>query len=167
MGLLIALTIILTRAASIHLFFGGTEYMRIGFGAYPVIFSGLMLGWRQGMIVGALGDFIGYQLNPLGPYLPHFTAIAALTGLIPGILFKVCGYKPGLWRFGLIIAITQLIVSLLLTPYTLWLLFKIPFALTIPQRLVGFAVTVPVFTYFSHILFARIPSLRQFYARRN
>lgn len=156
MSLLIALTIILTRITSIHLVFGGVEYARIGFGAFPVIFGSILLGPKYGLIIGALGDVIGYHLNPMGPYLPHFTLIAALNGLLPGLLFKLLRYKTDLGRFILIIVITQILCSALLTPYTLWALFKIPLIVTMPQRLITLLITVPAFAYLSRVLYIRL-----------
>ena len=156
MSLFIAIDIILTRIASIHLTFGGVECTRIGLGAFPVILGGMLLGPQYGMIIGALGDFIGYHLNPLGPYAPYFTGIAALTGLLPGWLFKWLGRQPTLGKFILIVAITQIICSVLLTPYALWAMFGIPPIVTVPQRILSLLLTVPVFAYCSQILYTRL-----------
>lgn len=162
MSLLIALTIILSRITSVHLVFGGVEYARIGFGAFPVLFGSILLGPKYGMIIGAVGDVIGYHLNPMGPYLPHFTLIAALSGLLPGLLFKLFNYKTGLGWFMLIIAITKTLCSVLLTPYTLWTLFKIPLMVTVPQRLIALLITVPAFAYLCRLLYLRLSSVLRF-----
>lgn len=162
-SLFIALHIVLSRLTSLHLVFGGVEYTRVGLGAFPIIFGGILLGPRPGMIIGALGDIVGYHLNPMGPYLPQFTAIAALEGLLPGLMFRLLRYKPGLGRFGGIIAVTKLICSVLLTPYTLWSLFKIPIGITVPQRLLALMIIVPAFAYFANILYSRLAPILGLY----
>ncbi|MEI6157806.1 MAG: folate family ECF transporter S component, partial [Atribacterota bacterium] len=82
-GLLIALGVILTRFASIRVSIGGIEGIRIGVGTLPIMMAGILMGPLSGSLVGCLVDIIGYALNPMGPYMPHFTLTAALYGFIP------------------------------------------------------------------------------------
>lgn len=164
MSLFVAIHIVLSRIASIHLVFGGVEYTRIGLGAFPVILGGLLLGPRCGMIIGALGDFVGYQLNPMGPYVPFFTAIAALNGFFPGLLFKWLGCQPRLGKLVVIVALTQILCSVVLTPYTLWAMFGIPPAVTVPQRMFSLLFTVPIFAYCLQVLYARLSLAANFRA---
>ncbi|MCE5285516.1 MAG: folate family ECF transporter S component [Pelosinus sp.] len=147
LGLFIAINIILTRVTSIKLSFGGVEYIRIGFGALPLLFCSIFLGPRQGMIAGILGDLIGYQINPSGIYLPQFTMIAGFTGFLPGLLFRLFKCKMVFSQLLLVIAITQLITTVLLAPYVLWQIFGIPLIINIPPRLVSLAATAPLFAY--------------------
>ncbi|NLY05810.1 folate family ECF transporter S component, partial [Candidatus Sordicultor fermentans] len=73
LGFLTTLSIVLTRLASIRIPLGGVEVIRIGFGQLPVIMAGIYFGPGSGALVGGLSDFLGFFLNPMGPYLPHFT----------------------------------------------------------------------------------------------
>ncbi|MBU4228094.1 folate family ECF transporter S component, partial [bacterium] len=80
MGLLIALSIILTRIASLRIAIGGVEGIRIGLGGLPIILGGVLFGPLSGGLIGAISDVIGYFINPMGAYMPHFTLTSALTG---------------------------------------------------------------------------------------
>jgi ECF transporter S component (folate family) len=156
LGLFIAINIILTRLASIRLILGGVEYIRIGFGVLPLLFCGILLGPRKGMIAGILGDLIGYQINPSGIFLPQFTLIAGLTGLLPGLLFRFFKLKITFTHLVAVITITQLITSVLFTPYVLWQVFGIPLLINIPPRLISLAVTAPLFAYLILIMQKRL-----------
>ena len=88
-GLLIALSIILTRIASIRIAIGGIEGVRIGFGGLPIILGGIMFGPLAGGIVGGVSDILGYIVNPIGAYMPHFTLSSALTGIITVLFLHI------------------------------------------------------------------------------
>lgn len=156
LGVFIAIHIILTRLASIKLSLGGVEYIRIGFGVFPLLFCSILLGPRQGMLAGILGDLIGYQINPSGIFLPQFTLIAGLTGLLPGLLLKFFRLKIIFSHLLIVIALTQLITSVILTPYVLLQIFSIPLLVNIPPRLISLAVTTPLFAYLILIMQKRL-----------
>ncbi|NLJ79226.1 MAG: folate family ECF transporter S component [Tissierellia bacterium] len=158
-GLLIALNIVLTRIGSIRIGGGGVEIVRIGFGSYPLIFTGIVFGPVAGGIVGAIGDFVGYTINPIGPYMPHFTAVAALTGILPGLImgmFKDKDAKSSIWRLLIAITIGQVITSIFLTPYFMQTLFSVPMITTVPGRVVTQIVQIPMYAYMTKILLNRL-----------
>ena len=75
LSILISLNIVLTRVASIRIGVGGAEIVRIGFGGFPIIFAGITMGpCRRNS--RCHGDIIGYNINPMGAYMPHFTLSA-------------------------------------------------------------------------------------------
>lgn len=116
-ALLIALNVVLTRVGSIRIGGGGTEIVRIGFGGFPIIFAGIVFGPLAGGIVGAVGDIIGMIISPMGPYMPHFTLSAALTGAIPGLIMMKCKDKEcrtSFWKLLLAIGVGQVTTSILL-----------------------------------------------------
>ena len=76
MAFLVALNIVLSRLLSMRISIGGVEGIRIGLGGLPIILAGIGLGPWQGGIVGAVADIIGYMINPMGAYAPHFTLSA-------------------------------------------------------------------------------------------
>ncbi|MFP4017550.1 MAG: folate family ECF transporter S component, partial [Halanaerobiales bacterium] len=86
LSFLIALSIILTRVFSLRIAIGGVEGIRIGFGALPIILASVLFGPLAGGIVGAVSDVLGFFINPMGAYMPHFTLTAFLTGFIPGFI---------------------------------------------------------------------------------
>ena len=146
LSLLIALNIVLTRVASIRINIGAVEGIRIGFGSFPIILAGLIFGPAGGGIVGAVGDIVGYYINPAGAYVPLFTLSAALTGIIPPLVLRMTKRQNwNLWELMLAIGIDQIITSVILTPYFLQLAFGIPFFATLPARILSQAINVPLF----------------------
>ncbi len=158
LGLLIGLAIILTRLASIRIAFGGVEGIRLGFGALPIIMAGVYFGPLNGALVGALADVVGYFINPMGAYMPHFTLTSALTGAIPGLVVFWSGREkqPSLGLLLAFIALGQLVTSIILVPYFLWTLFGIPLQATLPPRIVAQFIQVPTYAVFLHILLRRL-----------
>ncbi len=157
-ALMIALAVVLTRVLSIRipLGFGGVEGVRIGFGPLPIILSGLIGGPISGGITGAFADVIGYFVNPMGPYLPHFTATAALTGIIPGILNRVLpGRIARFLRILTIITVTQIAVGLILTPILLYKTFGIPLKVNIPIRLATQVFAIPAYSIILHAILTK------------
>lgn len=156
MALLITLNIILTRMASIRIGFGGVEGIRIGFGGLPVVLAGVMLGPLAGGIVGALGDLLGYFVNPMGAFMPHFALTAALRGIIPGLIIFDSKKVVNFWYTLLAVAVGQTISSLILVPYFLNTLFGIPIIATLPGRLISQALTIPFYAAVTVMLMKRI-----------
>lgn len=160
-ALLIALNVILTRIGSVRIGGGGVEIVRIGFGGYPIIFTGIFFGPLAGAIVGTVGDVIGYAVNPMGPYMPHFTVIAALTGILPGLImlmFKDKKAKTNFWKLLLAIGVGQIVTSIVLTPYAMNMLFKIPLITTVPGRIITQAIQIPMYVYMTRVLLNRLPA---------
>ena len=83
LSLLTALEIVLNRFLSINAW-----NIKIGFSFVPVVIGAMLYGPLGGAVVGALGDFIGALLFPIGPYFPGFTLTAFLTGAVFGLLLK-------------------------------------------------------------------------------
>lgn len=118
-GLLIAISIILTRVLSGNILLGGVSILRLSFGQVPIYISGMLLGPAYGAISGALADLIGYPLNPLGPYFPGFTLSGAVSGLIPGLFSRYVKREPSWLRLLSVIALTEFTASVVLN--TVWL----------------------------------------------
>lgn len=157
MALLTSLTVILTRIASLRIPFAGVEGIRIGLGDLPIILTGMTFGPIAGGMVGALSDIAGYFVNPMGYYMPHFTLVRALNGIIPGIMIMINrrGCERPLY-IGWIIFITQIFTSLTLTPYFLQLLFNIPIAVTILPRIITTVIYTFTFPFIIHTLLIRL-----------
>lgn len=144
-GVLIAMGVVLTRFASIRIAIGGIEGIRIGFGTFPTILGGLLLGPFPGALIGALADIVGFMLSPMGPYFPHFTLTAALYGLLPGLLVRL-PLRSKTARLFLAVALPQVGVGCILTPYFLHTLFAMPWKVLLLPRLVSTPVNVLVYT---------------------
>ena len=159
-GMLIALNVILTRYASIRIGGDGTEAVRIGFGGYPVIFAGIVFGPLAGGIIGAVGDLIGMMVSPMGAFMPHFTLVAALTGIIPGLamlVFRDPKAKTNFAKLLFAIALGQIITSVFMTPYFMQKLFSIPMAVKVPERAIVQAFQIPLYAYITKIILQRLP----------
>lgn len=155
-SLLIAMSIVLSRMASIRIAIGSVEGIRIGFGKLPIIMGGLMFGPLYGGIVGALSDMVGYIIQPIGPYMLHFTVISALVGILPFFLFRFLGGDDyHIIKLAITIGITTGITELFFIPYTLHFLFDIPWQVLIIPRLISVPVTILLYTYIIHIFIRR------------
>ena len=156
MGLLIALSIILTRIASLRIAIGGVEGIRIGFGRLPIILGGLLFGPLSGGLVGAISDLLGYFINPMGAYMPHFTLTSALAGIIPAAILSIKkNEEPAVFELGIAIAIGQVITSIILIPYFLHILFGLPWEVLIPPRIVAEPIHIFIYTYTINIILKR------------
>ena len=88
-GLLLALTIILTRITPLQNF-PLIPWIRISLGPSLIIFSSILLGPIYGAIVGAGSDILGIVLfpNSLGYGInPLFTLVYGLLGVLPWLLY--------------------------------------------------------------------------------
>ena len=88
-GLLLALTIILTRVTPLQNF-PLIPWVRISLGPSLIIFSSILLGPIYGAIVGAGSDILGIVLfpNSLGYGInPLFTLVYGLLGVLPWLLY--------------------------------------------------------------------------------
>lgn len=155
-SLLIAMSIVLTRLASIRIAIGGVEGIRIGFGKLPIILGGIMLGPLYGGMVGAIADMVGYIIQPIGPYMPHFTVISALSGILPMFLFRILGENNyHITKILFAIGVTMVVTDLVLIPYTLHLIFGIPWKILIIPRLISVPVTIFLYSYVIHLFIRR------------
>lgn len=154
LSFLAALSIVLTRLASFRIPIGAVEGVRIGFGGLPTIFAGLMFGPLAGGFVGVVSDVVGYLINPIGAYMPHFTFSAFLTGVIPAtIILYIFRQKRSIPNLAVAIGLGQLITTVLLVPYFLHTLFALPFASVSLANFISQAITVPLYVYVIHFLF--------------
>ncbi len=141
-GMLTALEIILNRFLSINAW-----NIKIGFSFIPVVIAAVLFGPLAGGIVGALGDFLGAILFPIGPYFPGFTATAFVTGFIFGLfLYK----KQTLPKIIGAVLINQLIFSLLVNSFWISILYGSPYLPLLATRsvqvlVVGAAQFITIF----------------------
>ena len=156
MGFLIALSIILTRVASLRIAIGGVEGIRIGLGGLPIILGGIIFGPLTGGIIGAFSDLLGYFINPMGAYIPCFTLTSALTGIIPAaILYFIKKDEPNVLQLGIAIATGQIITSIILVPYFLHILFALPWTILIIPRLIAEPINVIIYTFTISLILKR------------
>ena len=136
LGVLTALEIVLSRFLSISAW-----NIKIGLSFVPVALAALAFGPIPGGIVGALGDFLGAILFPVGPYFPGFTLTAFLTGAVFGLFLR--RKRTALRALGAA-AVNQLVLSLLVNSLWISLLYKSPYGPLLATRAVQCAILLPV-----------------------
>ena len=135
-GILIALHIVLSRFFSINAW-----NIKIGFAFVPVFIGAFFYGPFFGGVVGALGDFLGAILFPIGAYFPGFTATCFLSGMVMGTLLHK---EQGTGRVALAVAIDQLLLSLLLNSLWISILYGSPYLPLLATRAVQCLIMIPV-----------------------
>ena len=98
--------------------------------AYVVI-AAILYGPLARGLVGALSDFIGAVLFPIGTYFPGFTLTSFLMGMIFGLfLYKKQGWLQGLAAVG----INQFILGLFLNTFWISVLYGSPYVPLLATR---------------------------------
>jgi len=108
-GLLTALSLVLKIVLEVYVPLAGIPSLRINFTSVPIMISGIICGPFAGFATGALSDILGFAIKPAGPYFPGFTLSSALTGFIPGLIYK---YLRKDRNFNVINTIFILLISL-------------------------------------------------------
>lgn len=128
LAMMVAANVVLSRFLSISLW-----NLKIGFAFVPVVVAAILFGPVAGGIVGAVGDYIGATLFPIGQYFPGFTVTAFLVGAVYGIFLHK---KQDMKRIVLAVLLTECVGSLLLNTLWISLLYGAPFAALLPPRAV-------------------------------
>lgn len=152
MALLIALEIVLSRFLSISAW-----NTKIGFAFVPVVIAAILLGPLYAGIVGALADFLGAILFPIGTYFPGFTLTAFLMGLCYGLFLYRSQSFP---RILGAVAVHQLILSLLLNTLWISLLYGSPYMPLLVSRLPQCAILAAVQLVVIPLIARLLPRIR-------
>ncbi len=135
-GALTALNIVLTQILGIHIW-----NLKIGFGFLTIFVAACFFGPIGGGAVAALGDILGYFVNPVGAFFPAFTLTAFLSGVNNGFFFRK---SITMWRIVIVTVIDQAILSLLVNTYWISVLYGTPYKALFSARLLQFCVMVPM-----------------------
>lgn len=141
-GLLIAVSVILTRLFGFMVPVGGVMGLRISFGELPIYLSGMLFGPLVGAAAGAMADLIGVAVAGID-FFPGFTLSAALAGFIPGLLLYPHRSNLRLPRLLVTLILTGFLVTLLNT-YWIVLLYRAAVVALLPPRLISRAVMIPL-----------------------
>ena len=137
MALLVAVEVVLTRFLSIR-----TPIVTIGFGFIPVCLAAMMFGPVRAGIVGAMSDFLGAMLFPIGAYFPGFTVTALLAGMVYGFFFRSRPLK--LIHIVLAVVLVQVVLNLGLSTFWLHMITGKGVLALLPARLIKCAFMIPV-----------------------
>ncbi len=136
MAMMVAMHIILSRFLSIN-----TPIQKIGFSFVPLFIAAVLYGPVAAGAVGAIGDFLGATLFPIGPYFPGFTVTCCLTGVVFGLLLHREQTIP---RVAAATLVNQFVVGLLVNSANLAILYGSPYLETMVSRIPQVAILVPV-----------------------
>ena len=121
-----------------------SSILKVGFAYLPVAAAGMLFGPVVGGVVGAAGDILGYFLQPTGPYFPGFTFDAFLSGFVYGLLLYRRPVK--LWRTFTSKVLVTLLVSFLMNPLWLSILYGRAFFAVVSARAAANLAMIPVDT---------------------
>lgn len=149
-GLLVGISIVLTRVLGVMIPIAGVMALRISFGQIPIMLAGILLGPGAGALTGALADLLGFMLFPFGTYFPGFTLSAALWGVLPPLILHLLQKKEQ-YQYGFIpllitVFVTSLVVSIGLNTLWLSIMFGKAFWVLLPPRALSNLIQVPIHT---------------------
>ena len=148
LALLIAVGVVLGRLVPVL----SVWNTKIEFSFVAVMLAACIAGPVGGMVTGALIDFIGAILLPTGPYFPGFTATAALTGLVFGLLlYKKCN----LGRIVIAVLSTQIVCSFLLNTLFISILYTKAFTVLLATRAIQVVVMSVIEIVFAELVLDR------------
>ena len=109
----------------------------------PIVISAYLGGPIIAMLVGAIGDILGFLAFPSGQFFPGFTISSMLVGLIYGVFLYGVNRK----QLRLRVIISTLIVTILVYTVinTIWLaiLYQKAFFVCLASRIVKNLITFP------------------------
>lgn len=119
-----------------------TSELRISLTFMPVAWASMLFGPLAGALTGAIGDVLGWAINPVGPYFPGFT----ISGFITGIIYGVFLYKKQIAWARVISAAVLMIVIVEIGLNSIWMnmLAGIPYKILIITRLIKALITIPL-----------------------
>ncbi|MCL2707574.1 MAG: folate family ECF transporter S component [Defluviitaleaceae bacterium] len=134
---LVAMNVVLSRFLSVSAW-----NFKIGFGFAPIAVCAFVYGPIPAAVAGALADFIGATLFPIGPFFPGFTLSAALTGAVFGLFLHK--RKGGAFQAVCAALVNCFAISLLLNTCWISALSGAPFLGLLPTRVAQSCVMAPV-----------------------
>ena len=120
-----------------------TELVELRFQFLPVACAGMLFGPVTGALMGGLSDILCYIVRPTGPFFPGFTISAVIQGIIYGsMLHKNVTLK----RIIAAQLLDTVIVSLILNPIWLSILYGQGFIAVFAARIIKSIVMFPINT---------------------
>lgn len=119
-----------------------TNELRISLTFIPTAWASILFGPLAGALTGALGDILGWAVNPVGPYFPGFT----ISGFVSGIIYGLFLYKKEttLLRVIAAAALMVLIVEAGLNSIWMNMLVGTAYKVLVPARLIKAVIAAPI-----------------------
>lgn len=152
MGLLIALSITLSRLFSIE-----TTFLKVNLAFVAQVIMGMLFGPFWTGIGGVLADFVGMALFAKATFFIGFTLNAFIEGAIYGFFFY---QKEMTWKRAIsaTLAVT-IVINLILTPIWLAMLYHVPLFSSVVwvPRLVKTVIWLPIQSALTYFVGISIP----------
>lgn len=107
----------------------------------PVAADGILFGPLYGGIVGGLSDILCYLVRPTGAFFPGFTVSSVIQGAIYGFVLR---NNKSMRNMLIALALDTVIVSLILTPIWLMMLYGNSFEVIFSARIVKVLIMLPI-----------------------
>ncbi|MBO5059808.1 MAG: folate family ECF transporter S component [Clostridia bacterium] len=121
-----------------------TPQSRISLTFLPMAVCGWLFGPVPALIVGALGDTVGFLIHPTGTYFPGF----CITAILAGLIFGFCLYKRDthkiIWWIILSKTLVSVFLNILLNTYWLSILYEKAYFVYMITRIVKNIITLPL-----------------------
>lgn len=107
--------------------------------------AGMILGPVPAMLVGGIGDILGYLINPGGgAYFPGFT----ISGMLGGLIYGICLYKRdkkyAIWWIMIAVFVITVFVNIMLNTFWLSVMYKKAYTIFAAARIIKNFIVYPV-----------------------
>lgn len=155
-GLLIALSVVLTRIFALDIIIAGIPGARLAIGFVPIILGSILLGPFFGAGIGALADIIGFMFFPKGAYFPLVTLTSALVGILPYLIMRITSKLKKRLQLLLSIGITQIVCSMFLQSLWLSIMMSQPYEVFFYPRVIVALFTIPIYFLIIYAILATL-----------
>ncbi len=121
-----------------------TPQSRISLTFLPMSLCGWLFGPVPAMLVGILGDTVGFLIHPTGPYFPGFGITAMFSGIIFGTLLFEKDHKKILPWVILSKTLVTVLLNILLNTFWLSILYEKAYFVYMATRIVKNIITLPL-----------------------
>lgn len=153
-AVLVAVQVVLARYLSINI-----QTLRVSIAFITVYVAAMLYGPGIAAAVDGTADLIGALLFPTGPYVPHFTISAVLSGACYGFFLHRKELK---WYHAVIpVLVGNLLINTVLNTYWLKLLYGVGFVAMLPTRAFKNIVMIPLQIAAIYLLRKLLPRLEK------
>lgn len=138
-------SILLSQYLILHITSNGMDALRVSFASLPILLGSILLGPLWGALIGGGGDLLAFLIYSQGEYVFFITLVSALRGLLPGLLVRVTGDSKRIRNLALVVALSQLLCSVLFMSLILYISYGIPLLDSLLTRLLIQFFTIPIY----------------------
>lgn len=114
---LVITAMLISVSMVLELFTIQIPYAKLNFAFLAIAAIGMLFGPAVGLAAGAICDIVGFVASPMGSFLPAYTLVAMLQGLIYGVVLYRRSMKRLLIAIPIARALDVLIINLCLNTF--------------------------------------------------